>query len=361
MANLDRRGFLGLGAAVAAVGLLDTTLAGCGGSSSGGTKTTANSLKLSGADLVAAAKKEGQVRAYILDQGLADQLSKGFKKAYPWADVQTIVGSQTDLRNRAITESVSGAQTADVLTLSNAQRSALMKDKIVQAVSLDNEKDFDSSVLDPQHYAHPLYQYVVVYAVNTKLLKSAPTTMEDLADPSLKGMIAFDAPQNASTAATFLVGKREEWGGTKWNQWLQGLKANKILVTSDASAALTDVQSGERAISLSSSQDAFALPKGSPVKPMFYDKLVPVIQYAWLTAKGKNPACGKLFLDWLMSADGQRAVAASGRAPVLDIDTPVSLSKTLPAGTSIMPATELNSFFTDPTPALDKLNKLWPA
>ena len=359
MTQIDRRTFLGAGALALTAGVLSPVLAGCAGADSPGTGAPAGPA-LSGAALEEAAKAEGIVRAYITDQRLADEITAGFSKKYPWAKVETVVGSQTTLRNRAITESVSGAATADVLNLSN-QRSALLKNNIVRAVPLEADKNYPSSLLDSQNYAHPLYQYVVLFAYNKNLVPSAPASMEDLADPSWRGKIAFDKPQNASTATTFLVGKRKQWGDEKWTQWLEALKANQILLTPNAATALAHVQSGERPLGLSSSIDVLSVAPGSPVQPGYYDGLIPVVQYAWLTTKGKNPNCGQLLAEWLMGPEGQQAIAASGRSPVLDIDTPVSLKKVLPADAKIMPATELDEYYTDPTPYLDKLNQLWPA
>ena len=67
-------------------------------------------------------------------------LVAGFSKKYSWAKVESVVGSQTDLRNRAITESVAHAETADVLTLSNAHRKALLDSDIVRAVDIHEKK-----------------------------------------------------------------------------------------------------------------------------------------------------------------------------------------------------------------------------
>ena len=359
--GFDRRVFLGGGATLLAAGALGSVLAGCGSSDTGSTPSAASTAPMSPADLEAAAQKEGSVRIYVLDQGLADEMVKGFSAKYPWAKVETVIGSQTDLRNRAITESVARAETADVLTLSNANRKALLESEIVRPLQLSEEANYPAGLLDSEHFAHPLYQYVVLYVFNENLVGNAPATVEDLADPSWRGKVSFDMPQNASTATTFLVGRSKEWGMDRWKQWLEGVRANDVLITPNASTALKNVQSGERQLGLSSSQDAMDQPPGSPVKPSMYDNLIPVVQYTWLTSKGAHPACGQLFVEWSMSPDGQQAVAASGRAPVLDIDTPVSLSRILPAGSTIMPASELADYYADPQPYLDELNRLWPA
>jgi iron(III) transport system substrate-binding protein len=359
--RFDRRAFLGGGAVLLASATLGSALAGCGSSDSGSSADATSTAPMSPEELEAAAQKEGSIRLYVLDQGLADELVKGFSAKYPWAKVETVVGSQTDLRNRAITESVAKAETADVLTLSNANRKALLDSNIIRPVQLHEEANYPADILDSDHYAHPLYQYVVLYVFNQNLVGHAPASVEDLADPSWQGKISFDMPQNASTATTFLVGRSKAWGQDRWKQWLEGVKANNILITPNASTALKNVQSGERQLGLSSSQDAMSQPAGSPVKPAFYDDLIPVVQYCWLTNNGAHPACGQLFVEWSMSPDGQQAVAASSRAPVLDIDTPVSLNKILPQGSKIMAATALDDYYANPQPYLDELNRLWPA
>jgi ABC-type Fe3+ transport system substrate-binding protein len=357
MEKIGRRNFLSASALVLGASAVAPVLAACGGSGSGG----AAAAPIATGSLTDQAKQEGgPILLYCLDQGLANDLVSGFTKQYPWAKVSTVVGSDTDIRNRLITESVAGTQTADVITLAGAARSALLQDKVIRAVPISTESGLPSTLVDPTHYAHPLYQYVVVMAYNKNLVSSPPTSMEGLADPQWKGKIAFDEPQNASTAATFLVAKEQQWGKPKWNAWLKGLQANDILITSDASSALSDVQSGQRAICLSSSQDVYALPKSGPVQPGLYPDMVPVVQYAWLTAKGKQPAGGQLMVEWMMSSPGQQAVAKSGRSPVKNIDSPVTLSKQLPAGTTIMPNTQLSFYYNNPTAELNVLDQLWP-
>ena len=53
-------------------------------------------------------------------------------------------------------------------------------------------------------------------------------------------------------------------------------------------------------------------------------------------------------------------VAKSGRSPVKNIDSPVTLSKQLPAGTTIMPNTQLSFYYNNPSAELNVLDQLWP-
>jgi iron(III) transport system substrate-binding protein len=356
MTTIDRRGFLGHAGLVV---LGSTLLAACGSSSP--PSTASQSDDVNGADLEAAAKKEGSARLYSPDQKLATALADGFKKEYPWATVEIVVGSQTIIRNRVITESVAGGETADVIICTNAARQALLQNNAVRPVSVSAESALPKDLVDGQHYAHPLYQYVATFVFNKSLVPNAPATMEDLADPSWNGKVTFDMPQNANTGAIFLAGRKKQWGDEKWTAWLNSLKANQVLITPDASTALSNVERGERALGIGSSADAFALSPQSPAKPGFYDQMIPIVQNTWLTAKSRHPAAGKLFVDWSMGEAGQKAVASTLRSPVLDIDSPVTLARLLPPGTTIMPASQLTDFYNDPSQVLDKLNQLWPA
>jgi ABC-type Fe3+ transport system substrate-binding protein len=356
MATIDRRKFLGRAGLVV---LGSAFLAACGSSTPSSTATQSDNL--TGADLEAAAKKEGSVRLYSPDQKLANALGEGFKKQYPWATIEIVVGSQTIIRNRVITESVAGGETADVIICTNAARQALLQNNAVRAVSVPAESALAGDLVDAQHYAHPLYQYVATFVYNKSLVPMSPATMEDLADPSWRGKVTFDMPQNANTGAIFLAGRKKQWGDEKWSTWLDGLKANQVLITPDASTALSNVERGERALGIGSSADAFALAAQSPAKPGFYDQMIPIVQNTWLTAKSQHPAAGKLFANWSMGEAGQQAVASTLRSPVLDIDSPVTLSRLLPAGTTIMPASQLADFYNDPAQVLGKLNQLWPS
>ena len=65
------------------------------------------------------------------------------------------------------------------------------------------------------------------------------------------------------------------------------------------------------------------------------------VQYNWVTSKAQHPNMARLFLDYLTSEEGQQVVAEQGRTPLLDVDSPVSLSEITPTGTTFLDQADL--------------------
>jgi ABC-type Fe3+ transport system substrate-binding protein len=75
---------------------------------------------------------------------------------------------------------------------------------------------------------------------------------------------------------------------------------------------------GEFAVTLSSNGHRLAQLKYEENKPIDWAKTDPIItdvQAMALSNKPKNPNGAKLLLEWLVSPDGQKAIASTGRVP----------------------------------------------
>jgi ABC-type Fe3+ transport system substrate-binding protein len=311
------------------------------------------------ADLEAAARKEGKVVAYLNDDFKSWQ--DGFKAKYPGIEVEVFVAPTAELINKLVTESVAGAPTADVIMSPNTQRKTLGDAGLIAPTRLDSETKIGEGFLDPEGFYHPVYVLLIPMLYNTNSTKDFPHDIYELADPKWKDKIAFDRPQNLTIAANFLASRRGEWGDDKWKKWLDGLVANNVFLTADATSAYEAVLRGERPLGIGTLNDVLAQKPGTPVAAGFYDGgVVPFFQNLWAGAKGSGPNAGKLFINYVLSEEGQRLVAADGRSPVLDIDTPVAVSKLLPAGAKVYAASNLNDFFGNVQTYSELYDQLWP-
>jgi iron(III) transport system substrate-binding protein len=311
------------------------------------------------AELEAAALKEGKLVAYLNADFQSWQ--DGFKAKYPGIEVEVFVAPTAEIINKLVTESVTGVTTADVIMSPNTQRKTLVDAGVVAPARLDSESKIAGGFLDPEGYYHPVYVLLIPMLYNTNSLKDFPHDIFELADPKWKDKIAFDRPQNLTIAASFLASRRAEWGDEKWRQWLDGLVANNVFLTADATSAYEAVLRGEREIGIGTLNDVLAQAEGTPVAAGFYDGgVVPFFQNLWAGAKGSSPNAGQLFINYVLSEEGQRLVAAEGRSPVLDIDTPVAVSKLLPAGASVYEAGKLADYFNNVQDYAELYDQLWP-
>jgi iron(III) transport system substrate-binding protein len=347
---------------VAAAGLAAaaTLLAACGG----GGGTTSHAIPKTWSGVQKQAKTEKTVLFYTVGDDIAAAMTKGFEKAYPWATVKSVVGSPGDLVSRALTEARAGSSTADVIMLPGGQRKTLVGSGVVQSYKVPNDGTMSKQFVDPTYYSHATYVTPINLVYNTNKLNASevPTNIYDLANPRWKGKIAFDRPQNVGTAATFLAGPRKLWGDAKWKTWLKGLKANGVFLTADATSAYQAVLRGEAEIGVDNPGDVLSQPKGTPMANGFYDDVVPFVQYVWLTKHAAHPSAGALFVNWMMSPDGQKAFAATGRSPALQsLDVENSLGQLLPGSSSLEAPSDLAGFYDDPKSYLDAFDEYWPS
>lgn len=370
--ELTRRDLLKVGAAVGGGLLIGACAPGAAPSaapSSAPAASAAGSAVASAAASVAplaalqdASKKEGGALLWYIpgspDLGAAGKA--GFEKAYPWTKVTTFSASLKDLPNKIITEAVTGAPTADVFMLPATFRQTLLQNGIPTPVKIAADAGQPKDLLDPQEYGHPCYILLVTNQYNTDLVKTPPKDPFELADPSWKNKIAFDSVQNLGQSTIWLAVWRKKWGDAKWGQWLDGLKANNIFLTGSAGDSYSAVLRGERAIGIGSSNDVLAQKPGTPVAANYAYPPVRFIQYLWLTKKAAHPATAQLFIEWIGSEEGQKAVAQTGRSPSRDgIDSPVSAQKILPAGITPAPGSDLQDFYDHTDEYMSQLTKRW--
>jgi iron(III) transport system substrate-binding protein len=357
MPEANRRQFLLGGLGVAAASTL--ALAGCGSSSGGSSAGGRQTYTLS--ELESKAKKEGgSMVYYTLGQDIADAQIKGFTAAYPWAKVSTRVDNGRRTLTKLVQEYQAKAPTADVTVNTSITVPLTIRKQVFGQSVIPNDATTPASYKDATGYGHAFYQNLQGLAYNTHLETSLPEDIYELADPSFKGKIAFDAPQNTAPGYLFLSSQRKTWGDAKWNTWLKALKANEIFLTQSATNAYQAVVSGERAIAPDNADDVLSQKAGTPVKMSYYTGVPTQIFYLYTTSRVKHPYTANLFINWSLSDDGQKAIASTGRSPVSDIDVPDAISKILPSGINVASQADLNDYFNNQSSYLSVYNTLWP-
>jgi iron(III) transport system substrate-binding protein len=116
---------------------------------------------------------------------------------------------------------------------------------------------------------------------------------------------------------------------------------------------------GERSLSIDTFADLSRQAPGTPMKTDWYPRIVTSTQFVWLSSKARHPNAGTLFIDWLLSDPGQRVIAAGGRSPVLEIDTPVSIAKLVPANATFTPVADLQDFYENTSTYIDLYKSLF--
>jgi iron(III) transport system substrate-binding protein len=151
--------------------------------------------------------------------------------------------------------------------------------------------------------------------INTTKMPAGVTvkTWADLCRPELSGKIAVEQSDVVVYSAL-----RKILGDAEAQRVLKCIAANKPSLRSGHTDMANLLAAGEFAVTLSSNGHRLAQLKYEENKPIDWARTDPIItdvQGIALSNKPKNPNAAKLFLEWITSPDGQKAIASTGRVP----------------------------------------------
>jgi iron(III) transport system substrate-binding protein len=154
-----------------------------------------------------------------------------------------------------------------------------------------------------------------VMSYNTRLVpaKDLPKDYFDLLDAKWKGRLGLDASE-----FEWYANLRKLWGAEKAQKFLDGLKRQEVRLVQGRALLTELLGSGEFAILVNNYlQNAIeAKRKGNAVEIL---PLEPVIAAAGLIGINKNapnPNSARLFVDFILSKDGQELIVKTDRSSV---------------------------------------------
>jgi iron(III) transport system substrate-binding protein len=179
---------------------------------------------------------------------------------------------------------------------------------------------FPNDIKDPEGYWTTESMLFLSATINTELVKAAdaPKTYDDLLDPKWKDKMAWITAQSSGGAPGFIGTVLLSMGEQKAMEYLTKLAAQGIRNVPGNQRALTDqVISGQYPLALMTftHHAVSSAEKGAPVKWLKIEPLVGVLDVAVLLKGRPHPNAGKLFLEYLLSADGQTIFQKAGSIP----------------------------------------------
>lgn len=271
-------------------------------------------------DLIAAAKKEGRVVWYVsfIENQLARPLAAAFEKKYPGVKVDIVPGTATDLLLKLLGEARAGGVRGDVHHGGSAVF-PLIKAGAVEKYVPEAAKDYPANLKDAQGFWTADALYFLVPAVNTDLVPAGkePKTYEDLLLPQWKGKIAWTTQMTQGGSTGFIGTILQSMGQDKGMDYLRKLKEQKVInVPANQRVVLDQVISGEYPLALATfnNHSEISAAKGAPAKWLKLEPVTATLDTVFLL-KGPNPNAGKLFIEYVLSEEGQKALAAAGYLP----------------------------------------------
>lgn len=263
--------------------------------------------------LLDAACAEGQLNLYgsggtVREQNLID----AFRERFPGIQVELtrLVGAR--LYERVLTEASAGIHRVDVIHMSDL---ALTADLIDQGLIGYHVPPADPMWPEGFKQTGLWYgAYIVEMSIgyNSALVRpeDAPKTWADLLDPKWKGRNGRTFAGIGGTGWTLAWFERAVISGGTTEYWEKVAAQNPIIYSS--AAALTDALArGEILVGVNAgTSDYTAMVAGAPLAAVYPPEGVGANVYGLsMAANAPHSAAAKLYINWLVSRDGQLAQA----------------------------------------------------
>lgn len=258
---------------------------------------------------VAAANAEGRLNLYNVappEQG--ERLIEAFRKRHPGIRIAQTRGAG-DLPPRIAAERQSGADGADVF---------LFSDPLWFQVNAEHLLALDSPAiakLEARHWQVPgkspfvSYPPFSMFVWNTRFVPKGIKTYEDILDPALRGRIGTREDMTAVVAG-YLDFLETRFG----IEYLHKLAAQKPKFYPSIVPMIQAVASGEIwAANLSVPSAVRDLKKqGAPIEASIPSPTFGIVWAAGALATARRPNAARLFMDFLMTPEGQVALNGDG-------------------------------------------------
>lgn len=275
--------------------------------------------------LLEGAMKEQQLVLYAtpdLPQTIA--VVQDFFQKYPFLDIKVYPLEAEALVARVRNESHAGAPMCDILTGGGGLLQPLFQENLLASYqSLERER-ISETLTDSAGFwsAYFINAYVLVY--NTLSVKAGeiPKSYHDLLDPRWRGgRIAIDG-----TADGLLRGLAPTWGEERAVGYLKRLAGQEPIMSRTSLSAVDAVHMGKArlAIARSAVVQGYKEKLRSPVDWTFLEPVVAQAECVMICAQAPHAAAARLFVNFVLSREGQRALASIEQVPVRrDKDAPL--------------------------------------
>ena len=262
------------------------------------------------------AQKEGEVLWYTaMNVPDTDALRKPFVERYPFLTLTVLRATGEKVRTRILTEARAKRFVWDLVSFNLLDMDALNREGLLASyVSPETRTGYPPGAVDPKGRWAAIYvrQYVVGY--NTRQVKpgEAPRSWADLLAPQWAGKLALDESDTEWYAAML-----DYWGRPKALDFMRALSGQKPQQRRGHSLLTRLLVAGDFPLALvHASEIDKEKREGAPVDWVrTLDPVVTSPSQVGLSAKAPHPAAARLFVDFLLSAEGQEVIRSRGRVP----------------------------------------------
>jgi len=264
------------------------------------------------AKLIEGAKKEGEVIVYgTMSLEAVNLLNARFREKYPFLDVKLNRLGSGKFVPRVLAEVRANKYLADILQTNSLSLHFLKKDGFMTNY-LSPEDRFYPKQFKDQGYWTTTNMNVHVLAYNTKLIPrgKAPRSYDEVLNPVWKGKMLMDASEQWAALMFQIMGKE------KAQRYMRELVKQNIALRRESNAMRAQlVAAGEAPMDI----DATLGPvdelkrRGAPIDWVALSPVPVVTSAHGLAYRPPHPNAARLYLDFILSREGQKAVLDTRR------------------------------------------------
>lgn len=266
------------------------------------------------------AKKEGKLLWYttlIVNQALKP-IKQAFEKKYPYVQVEYHRADSEALAQRMLAEYQAKRYDVDVLD-GTSTIVMLKKAGYIQRFSTPQLRDYPARLKEPQGYWAVPNLYFMTLGYNTKLVAAneVPKSLSDLLNPKWKGKMVWNT-SGGSGAPVFLGNTLITLGEQKGMAYLKQLTAQNVAKSTASARAVMDmVVAGEYAIGINmfNYHAVISRAAGAPVDWQAIEPVPALVKTLGLAKNAPHPHASMLFIDFLLSKDGQKILQEADYLP----------------------------------------------
>jgi iron(III) transport system substrate-binding protein len=275
---------------------------------------------------IAKAKQEKELFIYGSTQlDHINAVIQPFTARYPFIGVNYNRLASERLLSRVITEARAGAQLPDLLISTGGNLLAIAERGLLSVYESPERRAVNELHKDKEGLWTGIYANLEFWAYNKKLVPAVdvPKVRDDLLAPKWKGKIGLDS---GSAGAVRYIIDLHVLGHERGRRFMQGLAKQDVQLRRGPSLIAELLAAGEFALAPVRDNTTFELMQaGAPIDWVAFEPVIPQPATPIGIAKGaRHVNAAQLFVDFILSREGQESLKAVGRSSTrMDVE-PIS-------------------------------------
>jgi iron(III) transport system substrate-binding protein len=263
--------------------------------------------------VIEAAQKEGNLVFYTsMDAGDARSLTEAFQKKYPFIKTDLFRGGREAVFSRFSLERKASRYVTDVVSVGEFHVLEMKKQGLISRYASPEMQAFAPEFRDPEGYWTCVYLTVSVLAYNTNRVKpqELPRQYDDLLQPKWKSRMALDANEER-----WVPGLIQFMGRDKAVKFLKALAQQDVYIRRGRSLLTQLLLAGEFDVQIVAYWHEVnrLMKQNAPLGWVGMEPAVTGAPQISLVEKAPHPNAARLFIDFVLSEEGQGTIAKLGR------------------------------------------------